>query len=52
MRLICLRNAARNFSFLRRLALNLFRADTSRSSSLPGKRKTAAYNLDYLASAL
>jgi predicted transposase YbfD/YdcC len=47
-----LRNAAHNFSFLRRLALNLFRADTSRKMSLPRKRKTAAWNPDYLANVL
>ena len=39
---ICQRNAAENFSILRRLALNLFRADKSRSISLPRKLKTAA----------
>ena len=50
--LIRLRNAAQNFSFLRRVALNLFRADKSRSISLPRKIKTAAYNPDYLANAL
>lgn len=49
---IRLRNAALNFSFLRRLAMNLFRADKSRSISLPRKLKTAAYNPEYLASAL
>ena len=49
---IRLRNAAQNFSFLRRVALNLFRADKSRSISLPRKIKTAAYNPDYLATAL
>lgn len=49
---IRLRNAAHNFSFLRRLALNLFRADTSRKMSLPRKRKTAAWNSDYLAHVL
>jgi hypothetical protein len=32
---IRLRNAALNFSFLRRLAINLFRTDTSRAISLP-----------------
>jgi hypothetical protein len=47
-----MRNAARNFSFLRRFALNLFRADSSRSISLPRKLKTAAYNPEYIASAL
>jgi len=49
---IRLRNAAHNFSFLRRLALNLFRADTSRKLSLPKKRKTAAWNPGYLAHVL
>ena len=49
---IHLRNAAQNFSFFRRLALNLFRADKSRSISLLRKIKTAAYNPNYLASAL
>ncbi|TEX44307.1 MAG: ISAs1 family transposase [Rhodocyclaceae bacterium] len=49
---IRLRNAAQNFSFLRRLAMNLFRADQSRSISLPRKIKTAAYNPDYLAQTL
>ncbi len=50
--MIRLRNAAQNFSFLRRTALNLFRADKSRSMSLPRKIKTAAYNPAYLATAL
>ena len=50
--LIRLRNAAQNFSFLRRMAMNLFRADKSRAISLPRKIKTAAYNPDYLVSAL
>lgn len=50
--LIRLRNAAQNFSFLRRLALNLFRADKSRSISLPRKLKTAAYNPAHLVTAL
>ena len=49
---IRLRNAARNFSFLRRLALTLFRADTSRKMSLPRTRKTAAWNPHYLAHGL
>lgn len=49
---IRLRNAAHNFSFLRRLALNLFRSDTSRNMSLPRKRKTAAWNPDYLSHVL
>ena len=50
--LIRLRNAAQNFSFLRRLGLNLFRADKSRAISLPRKLKTAAYNPTHLATAL
>lgn len=50
--LIRLHNAAQNYSFLRRLALNLFRGDQSRAISLPRKIKTAAYNPDYLAFAL
>jgi len=49
---IRLRNAALNFSFLRRLSLNLFRGDKSRSTSLPRKRKAAAWNPDYLATVL
>jgi predicted transposase YbfD/YdcC len=49
---IRLRNAALNFSYLRRLALNLFRADTSRNISLPRKRKAAAWEPDYLAQVL
>lgn len=49
---IRLRNAALNFSFLRRLAINLFRADKSRAASLPKKRKAAAWNPDYLATVL
>lgn len=49
---IRLRNAALNFSFLRRVALNLFRSDTSRKISLPKKRKAAAWNPDYLAQLL
>ncbi|MCW5235973.1 ISAs1 family transposase [Verminephrobacter eiseniae] len=49
---IRLRNAALNLSFLRRAAMNLFRADQSRSMSLPKKRKAAAWNPDYLANIL
>lgn len=45
---IRLRNAAQNFSFLRRAAINLFRADSSRKDSLPKKRKAAAWNHEYL----
>ena len=49
---IRLRNAALTFSFLRRVALNLFRSDKSCSTSLPKKRKAAAWNPDYLADLL
>lgn len=49
---IRLRNAALNFSFLRRVSLNLFRSDTSRATSMPRKRKAAAWNPDYLATVL
>ena len=49
---IRLRNAALNFAFLRRVGLNLFRADKTRSVSLPKKRKAAAWNPDYLANLL
>jgi len=50
--LIRLRNAAQNFSFRRRLGLNLFRADQSRAIGLPRKRKSAVYNPAHLATAL
>lgn len=49
---IRLRNAALNFSFLRRLAINLFCTDKSRAASLPKKRKAAAWNPGYLATVL
>jgi hypothetical protein len=49
---IRLRNAAQNFSFLRRAAINLFRADSSRKGSLPKKRKAAAWNHEYLVQVL
>jgi hypothetical protein len=35
------RNAAANLAVLRRIALNLVRADISRTGSLEGKRKMA-----------
>ena len=46
---IRLRNAALNFSFLRRLAINLFRADKSRFTSLPKQRKAADWSSGYVA---
>lgn len=49
---IRLRNAALNFAFLRRVAINLCRNDKSRSKSLPKKRKAAAWNREYLAKVL
>ena len=38
------RNAAANLAVLRRIALNLVRADTSRTGSLKGKRKMAGWD--------
>lgn len=46
------RNAARNLALLRRIALDLLRADTSLRASLKGKRKTAAWDDTYMASLL
>ena len=43
------RNAARNLALLRRIALNLARADTSLKASLKGKRKCAAWDNDFMA---
>ena len=42
------RTAARNLAVLRRIALDLLRADTSTKASLKGKRKTAAWNDAYM----
>ncbi len=41
-------NGAENFSVLRRMALNLLKAETSTNRSLAGKRKDAAWDNDYL----
>lgn len=50
---IRLRNAALNLSFLRRVAINIFRTNPhDRLTSLPRKRKTAAWNPEYLADLL
>jgi predicted transposase YbfD/YdcC len=38
------RNAARNLVVLRKIALNLARADTTLKASLKGKRKSAAWD--------
>ena len=43
------RTAARNLAILRRIALDLLRADTSTKASLKGKRKTAAWDDAYMA---
>jgi predicted transposase YbfD/YdcC len=43
------RNAARNLALLRRIALDLLRADASLRAGLKGKRKTAAWDNAYMA---
>lgn len=43
-----LRQAAANLGVVRKLALNIFRLDTSSKLSLPRKRKNAAWKPDYL----
>ena len=43
------RNAARNLALLRRVALNLVRADTSLKASLKGKRKYAGWDNAFMA---
>jgi predicted transposase YbfD/YdcC len=43
------RNAARNLALLRRIALNLARADTSLKASLKGKRKYAGWDDTFMA---
>ena len=42
------RNAAANLAVLRRIALNLVRADRSRPGSLKGKRKMAGWDNTYM----
>jgi predicted transposase YbfD/YdcC len=46
---VCDRNAARNLALLRKIALNLARADGSLKASLKGKRKSAAWDNDFMA---
>ena len=46
------RNAARNLAVLRRIALDLLRADASLKASLKGKRKTAAWDDAFMAKLL
>ena len=41
-------NGAENFSVLRRMALNLLKAEKTTKRSLAGKRKDAAWDNDYL----
>jgi predicted transposase YbfD/YdcC len=43
------RTAARNLALLRRIALNLARADTTLKASLKGKRKSAAWDNGFMA---
>ena len=43
------RNAARNLAVLRRIALNLARADASLKASLKGSRKYAAWDDAFMA---
>ena len=42
------RNAARNLALLRKIALNFARADGSLKTSLKGKRKSAAWDNDFM----
>jgi predicted transposase YbfD/YdcC len=42
-------HAARNFSFLRKMALMMLKEDRTSKSSIKGKRQEAGWNLDYLA---
>jgi predicted transposase YbfD/YdcC len=42
--------AARNLALLRKIALNLARADTTLKASLRGKRKSAAWDDSFMAS--
>ena len=42
-------NAARNLALLRKIALNFARADTTPKASLKGKRKSAAWDNDFMA---
>ncbi len=43
------RNAARNLALLRRIALNLARADSTLKASLKGKRKYAGWDNSFMA---
>ena len=46
------RTAARNLALLRKIALNLARADTTLQASLNGKRKSAAWDDSFMASSI
>src|SRR4029079_12258534 len=43
------RNAARNLALLRKIALNFVRGNTTLKASLKGKRKSAAWDNDFMA---
>ena len=43
------RTAARNLALLRKIALNLARANTTLMASLKGKRKSAAWDDSFMA---
>src|SRR3982751_5516074 len=43
------RTAARNLALLRKIALNFARASTTLKASLKGKRKSAAWDNDFMA---
>jgi predicted transposase YbfD/YdcC len=46
------KNAAENFNIIRKMALNIVRADKGSKTSLKGRRKSAGWNNEYLESLL
>lgn len=42
------RNAAANLSVIRKIAINLIKADKSQKGSIKGRRKAAGWNNDYM----
>ncbi|MGB1208834.1 MAG: ISAs1 family transposase, partial [Paracoccaceae bacterium] len=42
------RNAAANLSVIRKIAINLVKADGSKTGSIKGRRKAAGWNNDYM----
>ena len=46
---LCQRRSTRNLALLRKIALNFARANTSLKASLKGKRKSAAWDNDFMA---